>query len=250
MRKVLDAIVDAGSLLPWGERYGNSVICALARIEGEAVGVVASQPMQRAGVMDVPALTKEAAFIDLCDTLQHPARLLPGRPGPDDRLGGRARRHPRPPTSGSSRGSPGPRCRRSRWWSARPTAAATSPSAAGPTHPDLVLAWPTAEMGFMAPATGVRTVHRRQLEETLEAEGQEAHDRLVDRARRGVGARVGALGGGGPRLPRRRHRPADDPRGGRDRASTSRGAAARASAKPGPRRSACPAAPSPTSASW
>jgi acetyl-CoA carboxylase carboxyltransferase component len=48
-----------------------------------------------------------------------------------------------------------------------------------PTHPDFVLAWPTAEMGFMAPATGVRTVYRRTLEETLEAEGREAHDRLV-----------------------------------------------------------------------
>ena len=47
MRKVLDAIVDDGSLLQWGERYGTSVLCALARIEGEAVGVVASQPMQR-----------------------------------------------------------------------------------------------------------------------------------------------------------------------------------------------------------
>jgi acetyl-CoA carboxylase carboxyltransferase component len=48
-----------------------------------------------------------------------------------------------------------------------------------PTHPDFVFAWPTAEMGFMAPETGVRTVYRRQLEATLVAEGKEAHDRMV-----------------------------------------------------------------------
>ena len=67
----------------------------LARIEGEAVGVVASQPMQRAGVMDVPALTKEAAFVDLCDTFNLPLVFLQDVPGPDDRLRRRARRHPR-----------------------------------------------------------------------------------------------------------------------------------------------------------
>jgi acetyl-CoA carboxylase carboxyltransferase component len=34
-----------------------------------------------------------------------------------------------------------------------------------PVKPDLLVAWPTAEMGFMAPDTGVRTVYRRRLEE-------------------------------------------------------------------------------------
>ena len=36
-----------------------------------------------------------------------------------------------------------------------------------PVHPDLLLAWPTAEMGFMAPDTGVRTVYRRRLDQVL-----------------------------------------------------------------------------------
>jgi acetyl-CoA carboxylase carboxyltransferase component len=49
-----------------------------------------------------------------------------------------------------------------------------------PTGPDLVLAWPTAEMGFMAPSTGIRTVYRRRLETVLETEGMEAHDHLVE----------------------------------------------------------------------
>ena len=61
MRKVLQAVVDEGSLFTWGERFGRSLITALARIEGQAVGVVASQPMQRAGVLDVPALPRSCA---------------------------------------------------------------------------------------------------------------------------------------------------------------------------------------------
>ena len=81
MRKVLEAIVDGGSLFPWKERYGMSVITALARIEGQPVGVVASQPMQRAGVMDVPALNKEAAFADLCDTFNIPLVFFQDVPG-------------------------------------------------------------------------------------------------------------------------------------------------------------------------
>ena len=48
-----------------------------------------------------------------------------------------------------------------------------------PVRPDLLFAWPTAEMGFMAPDTGVRTVYRRRLEQVLAEEGKEAHDALV-----------------------------------------------------------------------
>ena len=76
MRKVLEAIFDGGSITPWGEKYGASVLCCLARLDGEAVGVVASQPMQKGGVMDVPALNKEVAF---CRPVRHvqPADRVP-----------------------------------------------------------------------------------------------------------------------------------------------------------------------------
>ena len=70
------AVFDAESLQPWAERYGASVLCSFARVEGEAVGVVASQPMQKGGVMDVPALAKEVAFCDLCDTFNLPIAFL------------------------------------------------------------------------------------------------------------------------------------------------------------------------------
>ena len=43
--------------------------------------MVASQPMQRAGVLDVPALTKELRFVELCDTFNLPLVFLQDVPG-------------------------------------------------------------------------------------------------------------------------------------------------------------------------
>ncbi len=179
MRKVLEALFDADSILPWAERYGASLLCSFARLEGEVVGVVASQPMQRAGVLDVPALGKEAGFVDLCDTFNIPLVFLQDVPGL--MIGSEAER------AGILAGYERVVARLAR---ARvPKIAVVVRKAYGgghfalcgrPTHPDLILAWPTAELGFMAPATGVRTVYKRRLDETLAADGREAHDRLVE----------------------------------------------------------------------
>ncbi len=179
MRKVLEAIFDADSILPWRERYGASLICSLARLEGQPVGVLASQPMQRAGVLDVPALKKEAAFVDVCDTFNLPLVFLQDVPGlmigSDAEQGGILGGYESVVT----------RLARARV----PKVVVVVRKAYGgghfalggrPTHPDLIFAWPSAELGFMAPSTGVRTVYKRRLEETLEQEGQEAHDALVE----------------------------------------------------------------------
>ena len=178
MRKVLDCIVDADSLFQWGERYGRSLITAFARLEGQAVGIVASQPIQRAGVLDVPALKKEAAFIDLCDTFNVPLVFLQDVPGL--MIGTDAERE------GILAGYEGVVVRLAR--ATVPKVAVIVRKAYGgghialggrPVHPDLLLAWPTAEMGFMAPDTGVQTVYRRRLDKVLAEDGREAHDDLV-----------------------------------------------------------------------
>jgi acetyl-CoA carboxylase carboxyltransferase component len=175
MRKVLKAIVDAGSLFEWGERYGRSLICALARVEGNAVGVIASQPMQRAGVLDVPALTKELRFVQLCDTFNLPLVFLQDVPGlmigTDAERGGILGCYERLAAQLAR--------------TQVPKIAVVVRKAYGgghialggrPVNPDLLVAWPSAEMGFMAPDTGVRTVHRRRLDQLLEDQGPEARD--------------------------------------------------------------------------
>ncbi len=216
MRKVLDCIVDDDSLFQWGERYGRSLITGFARLEGQSVGVVASQPMQRAGVLDVPALKKDAAFIDLCDTFNVPLVFLQDVPGL--MIGTDAERE------GILAGYEGVVVRLAR--ATVPKIAIIVRKAYGgghiamggrPVHPDLLLAWPTAEMGFMAPDTGVQTVYRRRLDQVLADEGREAHDELVADARGRVGGGVRAVGGGGEHHPRRRHPARGDARHDRAR---------------------------------
>jgi len=48
-----------------------------------------------------------------------------------------------------------------------------------PTHPDFLFAWPSAELGFMAPEAGVRTVHRRRMEAVLAEQGPAARNALA-----------------------------------------------------------------------
>jgi acetyl-CoA carboxylase carboxyltransferase component len=178
MRKVIECIVDAGSLFQWGERYGRSLITGFARIEGQAVGVVASQPMQRAGVLDVPALTKLAGFAKLCDTFNIPLTFLQDVPGlmigKDAERGGILAGYKNVVTTLA--------------YAQVPKIAVVVRKAYGgghialggrPVRPDLLFAWPTAEMGFMAPDTGVRTVYKRRLDSVLAEEGKDVHDALV-----------------------------------------------------------------------
>jgi acetyl-CoA carboxylase carboxyltransferase component len=178
MRRVLECIADGDSLAWWGERFGRSLICALARMDGQAVGIVASQPLHRAGVLDVPALHKEAAFVDLCDTFNLPLVFFQDVPGL--MIGTEAER------AGILSGYDRVVTRLAR--ATVPKIAIIVRKAYGgghialggrPVRPDLLFAWPGAELGFMAPDTGVRTVYRRRLEAVLRDEGQVAHDLLV-----------------------------------------------------------------------
>jgi methylmalonyl-CoA decarboxylase subunit alpha len=178
MRRVLEAIADEDSMLHWGERHGRSVLCVLARLEGAPIGIVASQPKERAGVMDVPALDKEAAFVDLCDTFNLPLLFLQDVPGlmigTDAERAGILAAYERVTQRLA-------RC-------AVPKVAVVVRKAYGgghialggrPVRPDVLVAWPSAELGFMAPSTGVRTVHRRRLDAVLEQDGEQARDELA-----------------------------------------------------------------------
>jgi acetyl-CoA carboxylase carboxyltransferase component len=178
MRRVLESIFDGDSIMQWGERYGRSLICALARLEGAPLGVIASQPLQRAGVLDTPALAKEVAFIDLCDTFNLPLVFLQDVPGL--MIGSDAER------AGILASYERVVVRLARADVPKLTVVVRKAYGGGhialggrPVRPDLLFAWPTADLGFMAPETGVRTVYRRRLERVLEEQGRAAHDELV-----------------------------------------------------------------------
>jgi len=72
MHKIVDRIFDRGSVLELKAQYDASLITALGRLDGHSVGVLANNPMQRAGAMGPGACEKATAFICLCDSFHIP----------------------------------------------------------------------------------------------------------------------------------------------------------------------------------
>ena len=81
MHEVIEEVVDEGRYLALKPDYGKSVITCLARIDGHSVGIVASQPMFMAGVLDYTAAYKAMHFMDLCDAFHIPLIFLVDCPG-------------------------------------------------------------------------------------------------------------------------------------------------------------------------
>jgi acetyl-CoA carboxylase carboxyltransferase component len=81
VRKVIKALADDGELFELRERWAANVITAFITIEGEAVGVVANQPMILAGTLDIPASQKAARFVSFCDAFNIPLLTLVDTPG-------------------------------------------------------------------------------------------------------------------------------------------------------------------------
>jgi methylmalonyl-CoA decarboxylase subunit alpha len=80
MKKVIEMIVDAGSMFEIQSTYGRSAITALARMNGYAVGVIANNPMV-GGRIDVKSARKQAHFIELCDCFHIPLLFFMDVPG-------------------------------------------------------------------------------------------------------------------------------------------------------------------------
>jgi acetyl-CoA carboxylase carboxyltransferase component len=81
MGALLEAILDPGSLMPLRAEYGRSLITAFARLDGRPVGVVANDPSQLGGVLDVPSSAKMSRFISLCDAFGLPLLFFVDTPG-------------------------------------------------------------------------------------------------------------------------------------------------------------------------
>ncbi|GAA4092682.1 acyl-CoA carboxylase subunit beta [Actinomadura miaoliensis] len=81
MRLVVEELVDDGEFIELHENWAPNVICALARLDGEVVGVVANQPMVLAGVLDADAAQKAARFVRFCDAFGIPLVTLVDVPG-------------------------------------------------------------------------------------------------------------------------------------------------------------------------
>jgi acetyl-CoA carboxylase carboxyltransferase component len=81
MYKLIAAVVDHGEWLDLKPRWARSIITCLARIGGAPVGIVASQPNQTGGILDVDSSDKAARFIQICDAFNIPLVFLQDVPG-------------------------------------------------------------------------------------------------------------------------------------------------------------------------
>ena len=81
MREVLDALLDADSFLEVHKRWAKELIVGYGRLNGRVVGVVASQPRQKGGVLFVDSADKAARFIQTCNAFNVPLLFLADVPG-------------------------------------------------------------------------------------------------------------------------------------------------------------------------
>lgn len=156
VRKVINAIVDADSFFELKPRFGRTAVTGLARLEGRTVGVVANNPMGKAGALDVASCEKITRFLVMCDSFNIPIVMLVDTPGFVIGVEGERMKAPGkimnfmtalqmctvPKLSVIMRKSYGQ----------------AYLNMGGGRNSDEVAAWPTAEVSFMDPAYSVQVV--------------------------------------------------------------------------------------------
>jgi acetyl-CoA carboxylase carboxyltransferase component len=81
MYELMAALFDEGSVFPHRDRFAKELITAFARLDGRAVGVVASQPKQKGGILTSDSADKGAQFVQLCNAYGLPLLFLADTPG-------------------------------------------------------------------------------------------------------------------------------------------------------------------------
>jgi len=171
MNKILETIMDAGTFFPLKPSFGKGVITALARIGGEVVGIVASQPYFNAGAMDTNGIDKVISFLVLCDSFNIPLiffhdtpGFLVGKEAERNRVGARVMNFMNalgqitvPKITVICRKSYG-----MAFWNMAGSGCGT----------DFLVAWPTAEMSFVAPEIAANVVFAGKLEDSPDLQAQ------------------------------------------------------------------------------
>jgi len=81
MRRYLKGIVDEDSFFEIHALWARELVVGFARLDGQAIGIVANNPMQKGGVLFVDSADKAAHFIWLCDSFNVPLLFLADVPG-------------------------------------------------------------------------------------------------------------------------------------------------------------------------
>nr|5INF_A Chain A, Carboxyl transferase [Streptomyces ambofaciens ATCC 23877]5INF_B Chain B, Carboxyl transferase [Streptomyces ambofaciens ATCC 23877]5INF_C Chain C, Carboxyl transferase [Streptomyces ambofaciens ATCC 23877]5INF_D Chain D, Carboxyl transferase [Streptomyces ambofaciens ATCC 23877]5INF_E Chain E, Carboxyl transferase [Streptomyces ambofaciens ATCC 23877]5INF_F Chain F, Carboxyl transferase [Streptomyces ambofaciens ATCC 23877]5INI_A Chain A, Putative carboxyl transferase [Streptomyc len=186
MADVITAVLDDGDYLEIHPDFARNIICALGRVEGHSVAVVANQPRHLAGVLDIDASEKAARFIRFCDSFNIPVLTFMDVPG---YLPGVGQEH-----QGIIRR--GIKLFYAYAESTVPKITVITRKAYGGGYAvmgsrqigaDRVMAWPTAEIAVMGANSAVPILHRRELAAVPPEERAAVKENLVDDYRRRFG---------------------------------------------------------------
>jgi acetyl-CoA carboxylase carboxyltransferase component len=81
VKRVIKAVFDRESWFEIKPTWAKNIVVGFARAGGHAVGVVANQPMQKGGILDSNSADKAARFIRMCDAFNVPLVYLMDVPG-------------------------------------------------------------------------------------------------------------------------------------------------------------------------
>jgi acetyl-CoA carboxylase carboxyltransferase component len=81
VRTVIRDVVDDETFLELRALHAPNLVTGLARIDGRSIGIVANQPQQRAGTLDIDASRKAGRFVAWCDNFNIPIVTFVDTPG-------------------------------------------------------------------------------------------------------------------------------------------------------------------------
>ncbi len=178
MHDVIRAVVDDGEFLEVQELFAPNIVVGFGRVEGQSVGVVANQPMQFAGTLDIDASEKAARFVRFCDCFNIPVLTfvdVPGfLPGTDQEWDGIIRR--------------GAKLIFAYAEATVPMVTVITRKAYGGAYDvmgskhlgaDMNLAWPTAQIAVMGAQGAANILHRKTLA-TVEDEGGDVEKKRAE----------------------------------------------------------------------
>jgi acetyl-CoA carboxylase carboxyltransferase component len=163
MYDVIREIVDDGEYFDIKPKFAKTIITCLARFGGQPVGIVANQPKQLGGILENDSADKAARFINLCDAFNIPLVFLQDVPG---FMVGSKVEH-----AGIIRHGAKMLYAVSRATVPKITVVVRKAYGAGyyvmcgkAYEPDLIVAWPTAEISVMGPEGAVNIIGRSAIE--------------------------------------------------------------------------------------
>ena len=81
MKEIINTLVDNNSFLEIHEKFASNILVGFARLDGKTIGIVANQPKNMAGTLDINASIKGARFVRFCDAFNIPILVLEDVPG-------------------------------------------------------------------------------------------------------------------------------------------------------------------------